>query len=73
MNIPRGTIIQVGLMKRTIGRVLYSYIDYDYADIEFTDENGNYGHYKSSYDGGKIIFQCGTVFDYEKAREICRV
>jgi hypothetical protein len=70
MQVPRGTIIQVGSLKRTVWDVLYSLIDNDYADIEFKDKNGNYGHYKSSYDGGKVTFPSGAVFDYENAKEV---
>ena len=28
---------------------------YVFYDIEFKDSNGNYRHWKSSYDGGKLI------------------
>ena len=67
-RIPRGTVIQVGNLKRTVHRVLYCWVDEGYADIEFTDPNDQYGHYKSSYDKGEIFFPNGTVFDYSNTK-----
>lgn len=67
-RIPRGTVIQVGNLKRTVQRTMYCWIDEGYADIEFTDPNDQYGHYKSSYDKGKIFFPNGTVFDYSNTK-----
>ena len=69
-SIPRGTIIEANIdgraVKRTVTRTLFCDINTGYADIEFQDENGQYGHYKSGYDKGKIIFPHGVVFDYSQ-------
>lgn len=70
--IPRGTILEavVGdrLLQRTVATTLYCEINYGYADIEFIDLNGDYGHYKSGYDKGRIIFPSGVVFDYSNTK-----
>lgn len=67
-RVERGTVIEVGKLRRTVGTTLYVWIDSGYADIEFKDPNGDYGHYKSSYDKGRIIFPNGTVFDYNNTK-----
>ena len=66
--IPSGTIIEALGLRRTVKRMMFCDINYGYADIEFTDMNGQYGHYKSGYDKGKIIFPSGVVFDYSKIK-----
>lgn len=64
--IPKGTVIEALGIKRKVARVMFCDINSGYADIEFQDENGQYGHYKSGYDKGRIIFPDGVVFDYRK-------
>ena len=64
--IPSGTIIEACGLRRTVKKTMYCEINDGYADIEFEDPNGDYGHYKSGYDKGKIIFPSGVVFDYSK-------
>ena len=70
--IDRGTIIEAvvdgRILRRTVATTMHCDINTGYADIEFVDPNGNYGHYKSSYDKGRIIFPNGVVFDYNKVR-----
>ena len=65
-SIPRGTVIEALGLQRTVARSLFVDINIGYADIEFQDENGQYGHYKSGYDKGRIIFPDGVIFDYRK-------
>ena len=65
-SVPRGTVIEALGLRRKIANTLLCDINTGYADIEFQDENGNYGHYKSGYDKGRIIFPDGVIFDYRK-------
>lgn len=64
--IPRGTVIEALGLRRTVKTAMFCDINPGYADIEFEDLNGNYGHYKSGYDKGRIIFPDGVIFDYRK-------
>lgn len=70
--VPRGTIIEAKVDNRTVrrmvARTLYCEINDGFADIEFEDPNENYGHYKSGYDKGRIIFPSGVVFDYSNTK-----
>lgn len=63
-DVPRGTLIYANGICRDVETILYCSIDTEYADIEFKDHNGDYGHYKSSYDGGEVVFPNGTKFVY---------
>lgn len=36
-------------------------------DVEFQDENGNYHHWKSDYDGGRVILAPGVAYDNNQA------
>lgn len=71
-NIPRGTVIEAVVdgrtLRRTVATTMFCDINEGYADIEFKDPEGNYGHYKSSYDKRRIIFPNGVIFDYNGAR-----
>jgi hypothetical protein len=64
--VPGDVICALGVCAK-ISMVIYCEI-YEgrsrYADVEFIDSYGNYRHYKSYYDKGKIIFQDGTVLNY---------
>ena len=64
--IPRGTVIEALGLRRTVATTMFCDINPGYADIEFKDLNGNYGHYKSGYDKGRIIFPDGVIFDFRK-------
>lgn len=44
-----------------IDKVLYQFCNSDYAIIEFIDDKGQYRHYKSVFDGGKVV-QCFCGF-----------
>lgn len=39
----------------TIKEIHYQYYDDGFWDIEFTDTNGNYRHWKQYFDGGELI------------------
>ena len=55
----------------TVGDILFQHIDTgsDYtkafADVEFRDSKGNYRHYQSWNDGGKIQLKNGKEFEFE--------
>ena len=65
-QIPRGTIIEALGLRREVWTSMFCDINIYYADIEFKDKEGRYGHYKSGYDKGRIIFPDGVIFDYSK-------
>lgn len=36
----------------------------NWIDLEFKDENGNYRHWQSFRDGGKLVRQNGEVYEF---------
>lgn len=61
--------------KVTIGNVLFQHVyidpdkpEYSNADIEFHDDKGNYRHYQSWNDGGKIVWADGFEYEFIKER-----
>lgn len=61
-DVERGDIINCKGIRAVVDEILFQdlYNNEDitrsYADIEFKDQNGNYRHWKSSYDGGYIEY-----------------
>lgn len=68
---PKDKIIALGEIV-IISKILFQSVDLGkgaikaWADVEFEDEKGNYRHWQSWSDGGKIITANGQEYKFEK-------
>lgn len=66
--ISKGDIIEINNNKLTVDEVIYCDIGESefskYAIIDFKTPDGIQVKYNSNYDKGKIIFQDGTILDF---------
>lgn len=73
LKVTKGMKIEAFGERVTIGDIIYQFCDTaensyrkPWADIEFRDSNGNYRHWQSWSDGGKLILQNGTEYKFER-------